>query len=257
MTSKILYIGASLDKEVKASIGPDISIETIGFGSDLPHLEYEVYEHIAVDQVIKLSLRAEKDGFDAIVIGCFYDPGLWIARELVNIPVLGVGQSTLHVASMLSAGRFSILVGRRKWIPKMSENACRYGFDAQIASWRIMNLTVPDMLNKKKTHKAILREAKQAVEQDLAEVVCLGCTGMSGQAREAQKVLGVPVLDPALIGLKMAELCSVLWKQFGISHSKIGGYEAPPMNEFKRILDSPEFKFEVQQVPNHKRLHKE
>ena len=45
------------------------------FPSELPHLEYEFYGHIATNKIIEISVNAEKNGFDAIVIGCFYDPG--------------------------------------------------------------------------------------------------------------------------------------------------------------------------------------
>jgi allantoin racemase len=69
------------------------------------------------------------------------------------------------------------------------------------------------------------------VEEDGAECVVLGCTGMAGQARRAQEELGAPVLDPVLMGIKVAELRGALWKRFGISHSKIGGYEEPPEEE--------------------------
>ena len=48
----------------------------------------------------------------------------------------------------------------------------------------------------------------------------------------------MPVLDPVLIGLKMAEIQAILSKRFGISHSKIGGYEAPPKEEFSKIYES-------------------
>lgn len=50
---------------------------------------------------------------------------------------------------------------------------------------------------------AILREARAAVEEDLAECVVLGCTGMWGQAKKAQEELGVPILDPVIMGLNL------------------------------------------------------
>jgi len=202
-----------------------------------PHLEYEFYEHIYIHNFIRTAVWAEKNGYDAIVIGCFYDPGLREARELVNIPVVGVCEASVHVASMLSAGKFSILVGREKWIPKMAANVRDYGFESRVASWRVLGLTVPDMRDREKTEAAILREARAAVEEDRAECVVLGCTGMAGQAKKAQEELGVPVLDPVLMGLKVAELRAMLWKRFGISHSKIGGYEAPPLEEMKPIYE--------------------
>ena len=97
---------------------------------------------------------------------------------------------------------------------------------------------INDLHNPKdevKTHAAILRETKGALEEDRAECVVLGCTGMAGQAMSVQKELGIPVLDPVLMGVKMAELRANIWKKYGISHSKIGGYEAPPIDELKPI----------------------
>ena len=138
---------------------------------------------------------------------------------------------------MLSAGKFSVLVGRRKWIPKMSDNARNYGLDSRIASWRVMDLTVPEMRDEEKTQAAILREAKAAVEQDRAEAIVLGCTGMARQAERVQGILGVPILDPVIMTLKVAEMRAMLWKKFRISHSKVGGYEAPPIEELKPIYE--------------------
>ncbi len=237
MNSRILLIGGAPDGWVEQWIESGTTVEIRGFGTGLPHLEYNFYEHLAAHQVIRLSVNAEREGFDAVVIGCFYDPGLRVARELVRIPVVGVSEATLHVAAMLSAGKFSILVGSRSWIPKMAENAGSYGLESRIVSWRVMGLTVPDMRDREKTQAAILREARAAVEEDLAEVICLGCTGMAGQAEYAQEALGVPVLDPVVMGLKMAELRADLWKRFGISHSKIGGYAPPPEDELAAAFE--------------------
>ena len=231
---KILFIGWYPGWSTEIS---DQETELIGTGFDAGtnHLEYEFYEHLAIHNIIKKTVDAEKAGFDAVVIGCFYDPGLREARELVEIPVVGVCEASLHMASMLSAGKFSVLVGRRKWIPKMSDNARNYGLSNRIASWRVLDLTVPDMKDSMKTQAAILRETKLALDDDSAECIVLGCTGMAGQAMRAQEKYNVPVLDPVLMGLKVAEMRADIWRNYGISHSKIGGYEAPSDDELKQI----------------------
>jgi allantoin racemase len=234
LETKILFIGWSPSWSTDIA-EPETTLVGTGFDSGTNHLEYEFYEHLAIHNVIEKTVNAEREGFDAVVIGCFYDPGLREARELVEIPVVGVCEASLHVASMLSAGKFSVLVGRRKWIPKMADTASNYGFDNRIASWRVLDLTVPDMHDLEKTQAAILREARGAVEEDMAECVVLGCTGMAGQAKRAQEEYGVPVLDPVLMGVKVAELSATLWKRYGVSHSKIGGYEAPPVDELEPI----------------------
>jgi len=234
MQLKILFLGGRKEW-LQENAGPSTVVDVMERAFETPHLEYEFYEHLFIHRAIERVVNAEKEGYDAVVIPCFYDPGLRETRELVKMPVVGVCEASLHVASMISAGKFSILVGRRKWIPKMADNARNYGFESRIASWRVLNLTVPEMRDQTKTQEAILREARRAVEDDSAECVVLGCTGMAGQAAHAQSVLGVPVLDPVLMGLKVAELRAALWKSLAISHSKIGGYDAPPTEELKPI----------------------
>ncbi len=52
-------------------------------------------------QICDAALVAEREGFDAMAIGCFFDPALRSARSLVNIPVLGLGESCALVACSL------------------------------------------------------------------------------------------------------------------------------------------------------------
>jgi allantoin racemase len=201
----------------------------------LPDLDYQFYEHIHINGLIRKVVKAEKDGYDAFVIGCFYDPGLKEAREIVDMPVVGVCEASLSVASMISAGKFSIIVGSRKNVPHMADNARNYGFESRIASWRMLNIPPRKMNDKEILQATILREAKAAVEEDLAECVVLGCTGMWGQAKIAQEELGIPILDPVIMGLKVAELRAMIWKKLHISQSKIGGYRGPPLEELEPI----------------------
>jgi allantoin racemase len=236
MDLKILFLGIPTEK-LNGLAEPSTRIEGIRFDSRVPHLEYEFYENIAAHEVVREIVGAEKQGYDAAVIGCFYDPGLGEARELVEMPVVGVCEASLSLAAMISAGRFSVLVGRRKWIPKMMRTAKGYGFDSRIASWRVLGLTVPEMRDVEKTREAVLRESRRAIEEDMVECLVLGCTCMLGRAIEAQEELGAPVLDPVLCGIKVAEMRAVLWRRFGISHSKIGGYEPPPNEELESIWE--------------------
>lgn len=235
MDLKLLFIGLSKER-CGGIVEPGTTLETRFFGSgEIPHVEHAFYAHIAAHNVIEMAVAAERDGFDAVVIGCYFDPGLREARELVSIPVVGVGEATLHVASMLCAGRFSVVVGRRSWIPRMADNARNYGIESKIGSWRVLDLSVRDMGDPEKAGPALLREARLAVQQDQAEAICVGCTAMAGLTKAVQDELHVPVLDPAVVGLKVAELQATLWRRFGISHSKAGGYETPPPEECAKV----------------------
>lgn len=237
MDIKILYLGGTTERLKELELAEsNTQLDAARIISQTKHLDYEFYEHLSIHESIKVIVEAEKDGYDAVVIGCFYDPGLQVARELVKIPVVGVCEASLSVASMLTAGKFSILVGSRKNIPQMANNARIYGYESRIASWRTLDIPILE-LKGEETEKAIMREAKIAVEEDLAECIVLGCTFMAGKTKNVQKILGVPVLDPALMGVKVAELRANLWKRFGISHSKIGGYKGPPSEELKPLFE--------------------
>jgi Asp/Glu/hydantoin racemase len=52
-------------------------------------------------QICDAALVAEREGFDAMAIGCFFDPGLRAARSLVNIPVASLGESCALAACSL------------------------------------------------------------------------------------------------------------------------------------------------------------
>jgi len=195
------------------------------------HLEYHYYEHLVTDDMLKEIRRAETQGFDAAVIGCFYDPGLREARELVRMPVVGPAESTMLVACTLGH-KFSILVGRRKWLPKMMDNARMYGLRERLASIRPLGIRVTEMLaEQKRLKESAAREARAAVEEDGAEVIIMGCTLESGFADEMSKALGVPMLDPVITSWKFAEMQADMYSSLGISHSKAYGYESPPKEE--------------------------
>jgi len=207
---------------------PDAEAKVVHLSKGPVHLEYHYYEHLIMDETLEWVRRAEKEGFDAVVIGCFYDPGLREARELVSIPVIAPAEASMHVASTLGH-KFSIIVGRRKWIPKMESNVYQYGLEKKLASFRVINFTVTRMAKEpEKLKEAIFKAAKQAIEEDGAEVIVLGCTIESGFMKELIEKLGAPVLDAVVTSWKYAEMLADLHRKTGLTHCKLYGYEPPP-----------------------------
>ena len=197
------------------------------------HVEYRYYEALVLVDILHLVKEAESQGFDATVIGCFYDVGLQAAREVAEqMPVVAPCEACTHIASTLG-DKFSIIVGRRKWIPEMMENVIRYGMKERLASFKSVDLGVLDFhRDEEETARRFRKVAREAVERDEAEVLILGCTATYGFYRELQEELGVPVLDPMIASFKAAEFAAELKNRLGWSHSKIGGYESPPPEEF-------------------------
>ncbi|KUK56043.1 MAG: Hydantoin racemase [Atribacteria bacterium 34_128] len=212
----------------------DTLIDVVSLEKGPQHLEYYYYEALVLADILKKVKQAEKDGYDAAIIGCFYDPGLLEAREIVNkMSVVAPAESSMHIASTLGH-KFSIIVGRDKWIPQMMENVVKCGFKEKLASFKPLGLGVYDFhKDEKLTIKLQKEAAKEAVEKDGAEVIILGCTGQFGFYRELQEYLGVPVIDAILAPFKYAEFLIELKEKANWTHSKIRAYETPPISEIK------------------------
>jgi allantoin racemase len=240
MVRKILYIDPVGVEVVAEGLeflashkqqGTELTMVTLPRGPE--HLEYRYYEALVLVDILHLIVEAERQGFDATVIGCFYDVGLQDAREVVErMAVVAPCEACVHIASTLG-DKFSIIVGRRKWIPEMMENVIHYGMSERLASFKSVDLGVLEFhQDEGETARRFMEVGREAVERDGAEVLVLGCTATYGFYRELQDELGVPVIDPMIAAFKAAEYAAELKNRFGWSHSKIGGYESPPPAEF-------------------------
>lgn len=199
------------------------------------HLEHQYYCALAVPDILHRIKAAEIDGYDAAIIGGFYDLGLWEAREIAErIVVAAPSEACLHIASTLG-NSFSVIVGHKFWIPKMAENVARYGYAHKLASFKSIDVGVSELQRSRRdTYERMLAAAKEAVEQDLAEVIVLGCTIEFGFFKELQDELHVPVLDPVLATCRFAELLVELRDSFGWLHSKMYSYRTPASTDIRR-----------------------
>jgi Asp/Glu/hydantoin racemase len=239
--SRILWINplgtsvfdATIGAELRRVKRPTTEVEVRSLKRGPHHLEYHAYEAWVTPDVLTAVVVAEREGFDAAVIGCFYDTGLRPAREVATrIAVAAPCESAIHIASTLGDS-FSVIVGRRKWVPEMRDNVTRYGYRDRLASFRVVELGVHDFQhNPDLTRERLTGAAHEAVTKDGAEVVVLGCTAEYGFFESLQAQLGVPVVDATVAPFKYAELLADL-AELGWRPSKIGGYATPSREELE------------------------
>lgn len=193
-----------------------------------PHLEYHLYEHEALGGMLELMREAERDGCGAGIIGCFYDGGLRELREALVMPVVGMAEASMLLAVTLGH-RFSIVVGRRKWIPKMTDNVVLLGLERRLASFRSVEMGIPEVAaDPDLFFERVLREGRAAAEEDGAEVIVLSEIASPEFWTRAADELPVPLVDPGVACWKWAELVADLYERPGLSHAKAYGYESPP-----------------------------
>lgn len=200
-----------------------ISITDVEKGPRSIESSYE--EYLSVPETVKKAVQAEKDGCDGMILGCFGDPGLDALRELVGIPVVGPGETAMHVASMLGR-RFSVVTVLDSVVPSLERLAKVVGLDQKLASVRAVNIPVLELgQDTVSTTGRLIEESQKAIREDKADVVVLGCMSMAfmGVSEMMQESLGVPVVNPAFVSLKVLEGLV----NSGLTHSK-KAYPFPP-----------------------------
>ncbi len=206
------------------SPGYKISIRNIAYGGELPTSEY--YVCVSAPYIVEEMLKAEKEGYAGIIVGCFGNPAVREAREVVNIPIVGPGEAACHLACLLG-DRISIL-GTGAIIPhkglKLNE---KYHHQFYTSIWRevqaqgllgrVISIRTTGRSSEGGTgafaeagleseYEALLKQGVKAIEEDGADVLVLGCALMMGVADKLQKELGVPVVDSTLAAIKFVEM---------------------------------------------------
>ena len=160
----------------------------------------ETYEDIskAAPGMIRLA-RENESQFDAFVVACHYDPHLDVMKEILKKPVVGIGEASIKIASMLGP-RFSILTTDDHSIPIHEQLVRKYNQYEALASVR-----APGKDNEGcSEEEQYLSTAKRATEKDRADVIVLGCAGLTGIYKRLRQELDVPVLEGVICALIIA-----------------------------------------------------
>lgn len=231
--------------ELMAAVkSPDTQVDVVSLNTaPLPdHLEYRTYEALIVADMVRLARMADVEGYDSMVIGCFYDPGLEDAREISGkTTVVAPCQASVQIAANL-ANRFSIIIGQEKWAVQMRERVTAYGYAHNLASTQSIGIGVPDLQKDCDfTTARILEAGRRAIDEDNAEALILGCTCSFGLAEAVQRELGVPVIDPIIAAFTMAEFLGSLRRRFDWSPSRAWSCAPPPEHELEafKIFAAP------------------
>ncbi len=191
---------------VKKILSPEVEVSVRSLSEGPPAIESEYDRDLAAPHVVSEVIKASKEGFHAVVINCFDDPGLRASREVSKILVLGIGETSLAVATLLGYRIAVISTGSRYSRTAYYRRAIELGLEKRVVYASGVDIRVLDLRKDLNTvKKALLDEAKKAINEFNAEVIVLGCSGLIGLSEELSEVLGVPVVDPTLVTVGLAE----------------------------------------------------
>jgi allantoin racemase len=171
-------------------------------------IESSAEEYLCVPGLLKRVKKAQDEGFQAVIDGCYTDPGVHACREIVRIPVLGPGECSLLVAAAISH-RFSIVTALEGLVRPLERLAKSVGLWEKTASVRHAHIPVLELASDAEASYRRVRETcRECLDKDGADTLALGCMSMAflGVSDRLQQELGVPVVNPALVTLKFAEM---------------------------------------------------
>ncbi len=226
--------GMTRDIEASVKIGdPGINVTTAAAPFGPVSIESFTDETYASAGVLEILLQNEHR-FDAFVIACYSDPGLYAARELTPKPVVGIGESSMLIACSIG-WKFSLIGTMERDSANLMHLVNRYGLTERCASVRTTGFKVTDFAEKEHADllTSIMEAGRKAVTEDHAEVLCLACAGMTGLAQNMQANLGIPVIDPVAAGVQWA----ILQLRMGLCHAQLKLFEPTGVKGFKAEKD--------------------
>jgi len=164
-------------------------------------------------------ITAQEDGYDAVCIDTMSDSGVNALRSVLDIPVIGPGKASYLMALMLGT-KFSVLTQWDPWKGLYVKGLQEYGLVDKCASIRSINFP-PDVENllggkEEVVFPKLLEAGLACVEEDGADVICLGSTTMHQAHAYLAENLPVPVINPGPLTYKLAEFFVGL----GLTHSR-------------------------------------
>ena len=212
----------SIAAQARAAAAPGTEIIGITprFGADSCEGNFESYlAAIAVmDAVVNYS-----QPFDAVIQAGYGEHGREGLQELLDVPVVDITEAAASTAMFLGH-KYSVVTTLDRAVPLIEDRLKLAGLDARCASVRASGMAVLELEEyPERAVEAIVSQAEQAVHQDKAEVIVLGCGGMAELDEQIRRRTGVPVVDGVAAAVTIAESLVRL----GLSTSKVRTYATP------------------------------
>lgn len=201
-------------------------------GGDIRHVGFQ-YLHAL--QLIEAGYQAQKEGYDVYSISTLPDPALHVCRSMLDIPVVGHGESAMLTACLLGR-RFSVLMFISDMAHQIEENAKLYGLSERLCSVADVGFRFHDVLAASDNPEGLIDKFRSSARKQIdrgADVLIPGEAPLCVLLAEADvsDVDGVPVLDPLSCWVKHAETLVDLKKQSGITRSRRGYFHEPPAQD--------------------------
>ncbi|NNE88297.1 MAG: Asp/Glu racemase [Silicimonas sp.] len=210
MSGPILVINPNSNPDVTAGLdaamapfrmdgSPPIECLTVSEGPF--GIESQADSDAAVAPMLTL-IKARPDAA-AVVIACYSDPGIDAAREISKAPVFGMQESGF-LSAMARGDRIGVIAIADASILRHRKYLRRMGVLDRLVAERPLNMSVAETATGAGTFARLQSVSEVLVQKDQADVVVLGCAGLSAHRAKLEAAIGRPVVDPTQAAVAMA-----------------------------------------------------
>ena len=161
---------------------------------------------LAAPEIVQLAADGQNAGFDAVVLYCFSDPVIDACREALRIPVIGGAQASC-LAALNVCRSFGVILADEARLPEKKLFLRTLGVSPErIGQIAAVNLNgISPWADRERTFKKLLACGQKMMRETHTEAIVLGCLSFLGLAEPLSRVLGIPVIDPAVAAVTTAE----------------------------------------------------
>ncbi len=229
----------SLKGHLQRSVRPGTTVDVHGVELDCPVRDRTHYiQYLDTAQWIDNAIAAEKEGYDAFAGGCMLDTGWLQIREVVDIPVTFISQTSLHFACLLGH-RFSLLAYEESMLFQIEERVRQYGLWQRYVPANRLGTTPAQLLegfgDVSKVLEAVKKGARKAIDGG-ADILVPACNILTMVLVNSgiREIDGVPILDNVGVAAKTAEMLVDL-KETGTTRSRKGYHIALSKEDLDRV----------------------
>jgi allantoin racemase len=196
---------------------------------------------------IVLEMLAEHhDKADVAIIAAFGDPGLFGARELFDIHVIGMSEAAMLTACMLGR-RFAIVTFATALASWYRDSVEMHGLRERCCAVRTLDQSFASLAEVQSEKEDLLVAlANKAVEEDAAEVIILGGAPLAGLAHKVRDRVPVPLVDPIASAVKQAEALVALKPR----KATAGAFQRPAAKPTRGLPDKLAARIEHRDIPS-------
>jgi allantoin racemase len=220
----------SMQKFAKRVTRPDTEVTQWFIEKYAGSLQNMYLAAVTAMPIVNRIIKAEQEGFDAVILGCHGDGGVQIARSVVHIPVVGPCEASMAVGSFIGE-RFAMITIREQYLRLLEYNIRLFGFEDRFIKNRpvrwLDRWLWEDMMDAHRGKPERLLELfeKTALEcvRDGADTILVpgfpfgAALSVAGYTHVANT--GVPIVDGAAAAFKMAETLADLRKSVGTTRT--------------------------------------